>query len=626
MILQKIKPRHRLSHWLIFSIILWLIGAVSFTGLTLNLSWKLEEGGIIINEAGSLRKQIFHVLALTHYPAQTDNIIEKHNAFIQTLDDIKHANLSIPFFKKNHAINDTISDLRVQSKAIFDAMIASSKSPYHSITELKKTELFTDRIDHFVKLIESQNTNNIKLLRFFQFLLIAMVLLSAMIAMICLKRWVIRPLNNLNNGIEKIRKGRLSTRIEILQQDEFGFVSEGFNQMAAGLQDLYNNLEEKVNQKTVALEIKNNELSSLYKITSTLHNTQSQKQIVDNFLNNIVALYHADAGSVRLLDKKNRLFEYAGSLGLPVDFLMDKHCQSADNCFCGKTMQTNNTMIHNVKQISINTQQKLSCIHSHFNHFVVYHIRYKEEQIGILTLYFKRPYQEKIANIRLIETLCNQLGIAIESQRLILRDKQFAVVEERNLMAQELHDNIAQSLSFLNLQVQMLSMALKNNETDKINETLSYIQEGIKQSYDEVRELLINFRVKIHPQSFIESVKSVIQRFEKQTKINVELQIYGDCSSLDPVSQLQIVFILQEALSNVRKHANAQNVNIEINNQTQFRLHIHDDGDGFDQQQVEKKQYNHVGLTIMRERTQKIQGQLTIDSVKNQGTSITLTL
>lgn len=625
MSLSQHRHFHSLSRRLVFSIILWLVGALIFTGLTLNLSWKLEEGGVVINHAGSLRKQIYHIAALASLPNQTQILIEKKQRFNQTLDYLQQFHLT-------EQLNDSgqhyyeIKQLRVDAQKIITDLIQSSISQNVSLLQLQETEQYIDKVNEFVKLIEIRNTKNIQLLRSFQFLLIAMVILSAFIAVYCLKKWVIHPLNNLNSGIEEIRQGILTTHIPILNLDEFGFVSAGFNQMVSSLKDLYENLEVKVNQKTQALAERNRDLSALYEMTAFLHNTHSQQQTVDGFLKDIMPLCGAKAGSIRLLDKKKNAFEYVGSINIPEQLLQDKRCQSLEQCYCGKTIKQNSTVIYRIKQLEMNVANKLCCVRSHFEHFIVCHIRYQNEIIGILTLYFDQPQTTKSSDIRLIEALCYQLGITIENQRLVLRDRQFAVVEERNLMAQGLHDSIAQSLSFLNLQAQMLNSALKNNETEKAQENLHYIQEGIKESYEDVRELLLNFRVKMHQQSFTDSIQSVTQRFEKQTQLSITFDILGDCSTLDPLAQLQIVFILQEALSNIRKHANAYNVSILLDNRHQFMMKINDDGQGFDYEQIIKKQDRHVGMNIMKERAKKINGIIDITSRRNQGTLVTLTI
>ena len=97
----------------------------------------------------------------------------------------------------------------------------------------------------------------------------------------------------------------------------------------------------------------------------------------------------------------------------------------------------------------------------------------------------------------LLNTLCNQLGVVVSNMRLADENQQLAVLQERNLIAQGLHDSIAQTLTFLNLQVQMLESALALGKQEQINENLQFIKDGVKESYEDVRELLLNFRTKI---------------------------------------------------------------------------------------------------------------------------------
>jgi two-component system nitrate/nitrite sensor histidine kinase NarX len=104
------------------------------------------------------------------------------------------------------------------------------------------------------------------------------------------------------------------------------------------------------------------------------------------------------------------------------------------------------------------------------------------------------PSQE----MHLLETLGQHLGVAIENQRLKSREKELAVSEERNLLAQELHDSIAQGLAFLNIQVQLLQDSLRKGNAEEAMQTAGQLREGVQESYDDVRELLVHFRTRVH--------------------------------------------------------------------------------------------------------------------------------
>lgn len=118
-----------------------------------------------------------------------------------------------------------------------------------------------------------------------------------------------------------------------------------------------------------------------------------------------------------------------------------------------------------------------------------FQIRSTPGDLGIFTLFFKESPQLTTQVIRLLENFVTHFGVAVASNRLIERDRQFAVVQERQLLAQGLHDSIAQALSFLNLQVQFLSDAIRTNDVALRDESLSAIRTGVQECYENVREL-----------------------------------------------------------------------------------------------------------------------------------------
>ena len=152
---------------------------------------------------------------------------------------------------------------------------------------------------------------------------------------------------------------------------------------------------------------------------------------------------------------------------------------------------------------------------------------------------------------------------------------------------------------------------------------MAFLNTGVQQCYDDVRELLSNFRLKMALASFQEILNSVIERFKMQTPIDVKLQYASAGQDLSPQQQLQLVFIVQEALSNIRKHAKASQVLIDFSHQNDhINLLIRDNGVGFDTAVNKEHHGHHIGLSIMQERIAQIQGDIAIESAPNHGTSI----
>lgn len=215
-------------------------------------------------------------------------------------------------------------------------------------------------------------------------------------------------------------------------------------------------------------------------------------------------------------------------------------------------------------------------------------------------------------------------SIEAKNKELAALDKEMAVSEERNLLAQELHDSIAQSLAFLNIQVQLLQEDLQKDHITEAMKGLVQIREGVQESYDDVRELLVHFRTRIGSTDLETAIKSALEKFEGQIGIKATFSTHGSTPKLQPEQVLQVMHIVQESLSNVRKHAKASQVEVEIACAEQCVIDIRDNGVGFDT--ALDAGDSHVGLRIMRERAHRIGAALFFDSVPSVGTHISLIL
>lgn len=194
-------------------------------------------------------------------------------------------------------------------------------------------------------------------------------------------------------------------------------------------------------------------------------------------------------------------------------------------------------------------------------------------------------------------------------------------------MAQGLHDSLAQGLNFLNLQLQMLDAAVKRGDADEIEEILPLLRAGVDESYQDVRELLTNFRSKLAQGDLQAAIEDTVERFRRQTGIATELRFgQGQGAPLPPEQQLQVLFILQEALSNVRKHSEADRVEVAVDNGRDFSLLVADNGQGFDPAEVAERGESHVGLHIMRERAARMRAMIKLESQPGAGTRVRLNL
>ena len=613
MAFPQLSTRHRLSTKLLLLSVLWLVGAMVSIGFTLFLSWKLEGGAAAINDAGSLRMRTYRATTLLSQQAPPPLINEQILSFENTLNRLEQGDPSRPLFlPETPEVQVLMEEIRGQwNKEILPFLHTPVAGSEQQV--LREVDAFVARINTLVQLIETDNAHNTWLLRMFQIMLIGMATLGAISMMYLLYLVVIQPVGRLHQAMQRITQGDLTARVEIPSRDELGEMSLGFNRMTARLQELVQTMEAKVREKTSALEASNQQLSALYQVTTFLQRPSTLEEACTGFLRHVISMTHAQAGVVRVYDGQRNKLDTVAQVNMPAALLQAPSCSTPNACDCNGAPLQDGLVLR-------------PCQVEGLQHPTTFTIGSQQEILGTFTLFFPDHAEPTRATHQLLEVLGNHLGVTIANTRLIASDRQLAVMEERNLMAQGLHDSIAQSLSFLNLQVQMLETALQEGQQEQANENLAFIRAGLQESYEDVRELLLNFRTRIHKEELEDAVHSLLMRFEKQTGVRANLSFTGDGVPLSPQQQLQIVFILQEALSNVRKHAQAHSVTVKLHHANDFTMTVLDDGRGIDLAEVQARRSSHVGLSIMQERAQRIHASITIEAQSPCGTLVTLHL
>ncbi|WP_416191133.1 type IV pili methyl-accepting chemotaxis transducer N-terminal domain-containing protein [Neisseria sp. CCUG12390] len=609
----------RLSTRLKLLTLLWLIAAAVSIVLTLVLSWRLEGGAAAINDTGSLRMQTYRLGLLLESRAPQAEINRYIRDFDQTLSDLSNGVPERPLFlPDDRDVQANLASLKHtwggDIKPWFQAV-----GNNQSVFDRTKIPPFIQSIDTLAKSIEHVNNQYINKLRIFQLILLGLVSISSVIMIFLLYRWIILPLTHLQNGVTAIHDGQFGKQVSIENPTEFAEVGQGFNQMSTRLHNLYQNLEQEVADKTHDLAQKNHTLETLYYFSHLLSQAQTVAEAAEGFLNKIMDMVPAEAGSIRLIDFQRKRMDLIAHSGLPENLQTAEACRKLEECTCGEAVSQPGRQTVNFYKTPPKNHALAEplCSQSGFHFLRVFKISSNGVDLGMMTLYFRHAGANK-GDDHLLESLCRQLGITVSNLRLGIENRQLAVLQERNLIAQGLHDSIAQTLTFLNLQIQMLDKALDKsglNQDAKVNEKLQFIKEGVQECYEDVRELLLNFRTKITHNEFNEAVERLIARFRQQTQIETVTDWQDDGPLLTAEQQLQFIFILQESLSNIRKHAQATRVNVSFHNHDDFEMKIEDNGCGFDTADLNDFAENgHVGLNIMFERAQRIRAGLNVAS------------
>ena len=610
---RMIRFYDRLSTRLITLTALWVTFIICAIGYQMYLSQQVQTAGAYQYEVGSLPARVYRLNLFADRAFGGEDFATQYRAIDEAMRRIGKRDLGDEFFidrsKEQKAVDALLNEWRNVVGPLF--LLAREKSNPIGTDELER---FITKIDTVNKQI-AVNRDKALMIQSVQTLLMFLAIGSLFGIMYFLMSWVIRPTEYVRTGLSAVREGKLDTRLHLVGASEFEAIAADFNAMAGRLQDLVENLAAKVKEKTEAVEEKNRNLSHLYEMTSFVSQQHSVDEMCEGFAARLMQYTPAQACAVFLIDRKRGLIELSASMDLPAKtfawFSMNPLPLEGveESLRSDLPLRITPGMPEDfLSQLRVETEKQ-------FRTAYLFHIRSGSKDLGFFLLYFNLDTRLLPQTYKLYESFGSHLGIAVDSLRLVEREQQYAVVQERNLMAQGLHDSIAQSLSFLNLQVQLLESGLQTDDKELVDTTVAQIKAGVQESYEDVRELLLNFRERVHTESFSEAINTVIDRFESQTKLPVKLTVTGPEVELTDRQKIQVIFIMQEALANVRKHSKATQVLINIEYGAEFKLSVVDNGIGINQDILKKRSKRHVGLNIMGERAQRIGAKVTVQNV-----------
>jgi len=617
--------------------------ALCAIGVTLFVSWQLKGASAAINDAGSLRMRThligYHVASgATKISASeefSDTLVRYVKEFDDTLNTLikgdRKRPLSVP---GDRGIPEGLLALRDHWDNQFrPELLALVAEP--NIDRLHRTLAvfetlappFVIAINDLVGEMEISFEHSTNVLQATQIMLIVLAVIGTLILIRFFEGQVIRPVQILGEGMHRMKSEDFGVRVSLGSTDEFGRLGEGFNLTAAHLQNLYSTLEERVSSKTRSLTAKNRELEILYDVSGFLHELTDIDSLCKGFLQRVQDSLGADASAIRLFDSQSENLCMTYYIGLTEEFVSQEAMLRCGQCLCGEAVEKRVSFIYNM-DTKFDPVTMEACHRAGFEAIGAAPITVAKRPIGIFNLFFFNREPIDASNRLMLATLGAQLGSAIDKLRLQARDRELAVSEERNLLARELHDSIAQGLAFTNLQIQMLESAIKRQDSTALESTSKMIRKGVQESYDDLRELMVHFRTRIGHQDLDTAIASALNRLAEQTSLVTNFEASGGGAPLDPETETQLLYMVQETFSNIRKHAKAQRVTVNLlRNPEGLIVIIRDDGVGFcavDKSDGDSQ--SHMGLEIMRERAMRIGARVTVLSHPGKGTEVRLNL
>ena len=586
-----------------------------------------------INESGALRMRSYRIASSMVYDVPDDEHWQETYLLISEFEQhLRHSNLTSALPNdKTHPLNLAYQQINLQwqneIKPLFDIYLDGIQDAYpktgqsanFSISEDAVINLrnryflvvadFVDDIDNLVSLLEQNAEAKIERLRLYQFIALGLTIILVITALILVYKRVHIPMRQLLIGAERVRNKDFSYRTPHTRQNELGQLGNAFNIMAEDLSVIYSELEERVHQKTRDLERSNQSMELLYKTVKRLNNTSSPQDTFDTILKDIEQLTGIGRGAICLSDTSHKKAAMLAST-LQADDLSHQLCRTSN---CNKCLSNSESQSHKLDS-ETGSKQVLTIPISDQN-----------QQYGTLIIEPVTHHTITDWQQQLLESIAGHIGIAIYLSRQAAETRRFALMEERSVIARELHDSLAQSLTFMKIQVSRLQALIKQADTNKESEeVIAELRTGLNSAYQELRELLTTFRLKIDGEDFSEALLKTVAEFNERSSTQIDCDnqiIYCD---LTPNEEIHLLQLIREALSNIVKHADADSARITIKYAQTGDMNICIEDNGKGMPDITSRTH-HYGLSIMNERAATLNGKFNINNKPDGGTLVELT-
>jgi len=441
-----------------------------------------------------------------------------------------------------------------------------------------------------------------------------------------LRSQLLLPLVALEASVVRISQGELGSSETLRNAGVLGDIAGDIATLNAELTDLYEDMDSRVARQTTRLAQKTASLKILYDVAAGINAAESLDELVLRYLRVIKEMVNGRAATVRLV-MPDGTFHLVGSIGLDGDLLHDYEMTPVDLCLCGTVLSPGDILCCNDARFCSRIYGR-RMFGSEEVEVVTVPLEHHDELLGVYRIFVDRPGVSSREDIMdLLFSIGRHLGIAVAQLRSDAEARRLSILEERNALAHELHDSLAQTLASLRLQLKMLDDSLRDADISRDARTdLGRIRGSLDQAHTELRELLYSFRAPMDRLGLVPALEKLTECFRRETGVHVLFQ--NNCRPFELCAQaeLQILRIAQEALANIRKHAQAHTVRVLLtrSNGGAYMLLVEDDGVGFGAALTAGRPGEHIGLTVMEERAFRIGADLRIESEPGEGTRMEL--
>ncbi|MFQ5852792.1 MAG: ATP-binding protein, partial [Candidatus Binatia bacterium] len=438
-----------------------------------------------------------------------------------------------------------------------------------------------------------------------------------------ISRTIVSPIRTLAAATQEVAGGHLEKRVLVSSKDEIGQLSYSFNVMAERLAKH----ERQLRSLNERLERKVREAEALYKIGTEIMALSDIDKILHSVVVKAKELLGCEVGALCLVDEEGRELIPRVTSGPPDAFVQGGR-QGVEEGVAADVMG----LCPPDKAEAGLERQVLRCgvvRPEYLEAHLAIALKRGEKMIGAFCVGGRRFGAFSAAEVDLLSGLATQAAIAIEKARLYEKTQSLAILEERERIAHEMHDGLAQALGTLHLQISRAQELPKGDEPARMRAALEEIRRMAEGAYEDVRQAIFGLRtMDSRSLGLVPTLKEYLHGWSFQNGVAVDLEIRDErATRLSPEAELQLMRIIQEALTNVRKHAAARCVQVWLELEGDHVLiTVADDGRGFDLGELPGRARKCFGLETMRERAKSLGGSLEVHSRPGRGTSVLVRL
>lgn len=535
--------------------------SILLTGLALITVAGSQSDAEAINTAGSLRMQNYRLAyALNNRDAELKTHLQLYQHLLQVPALLKLDRFYVPA-----SVREKYLALRQSGQALALGIPTGQRAAYQA-----QVADYDRQVDHFISAL--QRYSEIKLALLAAFSALGYVTMIGLV-LFCIRfmRQVVAPLKLLVDDSQRLQQQDFRhPSLDVPVPNELDVLSQAFTAMSIDLATFYLSLEHQVQEKTQRLRQANNTLEVLYRCSQALSERQIDQQAFEKIL--------------RIVRQSERLHFISLSV---TDTLSQWRLSDGESALDASWQAL--PIVQDGKPLG--------------------ELRWQPQEPP------PHPY--------LMQSLANMLSRAVYFNRAQKQHQQLLLMEERATIARELHDSLAQALSFLRIQMTLLKRRVNDNPV-QAQETINDFELTLADAYCQLRELLATFRLNIQEADLNTALQLLLQPLKTLSTARIQLHCRLSSQALDAQQQVHALLIVREAVFNAVKHAGAREIAVhcEVNGAGDNVFIIADNGCGI--ASLEEPQ-DHYGLTIMSERAVRLGGTLHIQRKASGGTEVCLT-